>query len=169
MGSSTKKWENGSLLSTDVGFVMEGYHTDKTQVYWSGSRDSVSCNIMNAQSFCKDMQDLAADNLKPGARPSDIYALVMSEAEKSGYLEGFMGLGESKVPFLGHGIGLTIDGYPPIAKGFDVPIEEGMVFALEPKMGIPGVGMVGVENTFEITKDGAKSITGENFDMIFID
>ncbi|SDL10008.1 Xaa-Pro aminopeptidase [Maridesulfovibrio ferrireducens] len=168
MGNACKKWQKESLLAADVGFVLEGYHTDKTQVYWSGAKESVPCSIMNAQAFCKDMQDLAADNLKPGTLPSYIYAMLVNEAEKSGYSEGFMGLGESKVPFIGHGIGLTVDGFPPIAKGFENPIEEGMVFALEPKIGIPGVGMVGVENTFEVTKDGAKSITGDNFDMIFI-
>ncbi|WP_031479227.1 M24 family metallopeptidase [Maridesulfovibrio frigidus] len=169
MGSGDKEWEKGGLLATDVGFVLEGYHTDKTQVFWAGSKDSVPREVMDAQKFCKDMQDLAADNLKPGVTPSSIYALLLKEAERYGYAEGFMGIGESKVPFIGHGIGLTIDGFPPIAKGFDLPIEEGMVFALEPKQSIPGVGMVGVENTFEVTKNGAQSITGDNFDMVFVE
>nr|WP_319780333.1 M24 family metallopeptidase [Maridesulfovibrio sp.] len=62
-----------------------------------------------------------------------------------------------------------MDGFPPIAKGFDLPIEEGMVFALEPKQGIPGVGMVGVENTFEVKAYGAESITGNDFDIICIE
>lgn len=32
---------------------------------------------------------------------------------------------------------------PAIAEGFDMPLEKGMVVALEPKIGIPGFGMVG--------------------------
>jgi len=37
-----------------------------------------------------------------------------------------------------------------------------MVFALEPKKGIPGVGMVGVENTFVVTPGGGRSLTGDH-------
>ena len=79
-----------------------------------------------------------------------------------------MGLGENKVSFVGHGIGLAIDEYPVVTKGFDVPLEEGVVLAIEPKIGIPGFGMVGVENTFEVTTRGGKSLTGNNFDIISI-
>ncbi|PKL60203.1 MAG: peptidase M24, partial [Methanomicrobiales archaeon HGW-Methanomicrobiales-4] len=38
----------------------------------------------------------------------------------------------------------------------------GMVFALEPKKGIPDVGMVGIENTFVVTPNGGRSITGKS-------
>lgn len=58
-----------------------------------------------------------------------------------------MGLGRDKVPFLGHGIGLTVDETPVFAKGFTAPLEQGMVVAIEPKIGIPGSGMVGLEHT----------------------
>jgi len=44
-----------------------------------------------------------------------------------------------------------------------------MVFALEPKQGIPGVGMVGVENTFEVTPYGGKCISGDEFDIICVE
>jgi Xaa-Pro dipeptidase len=44
-----------------------------------------------------------------------------------------------------------------------------MTLALEPKFGIAGVGMVGVENTFEVTPAGGACLTGENYDIICID
>ena len=65
--------------------------------------------------------------------------------------------------------GLAIDGYPAIAKGFDRPVEKGQVFALEPKHGIPDLGMVGVENTFEVTDQGAVCITGDRYDMVCVE
>jgi Xaa-Pro aminopeptidase len=49
-----------------------------------------------------------------------------------------------------------------------MPLEEGMVLAIEPKIGIPGVGMVGTENTFEVTTTGGRSITGRNYEIITI-
>lgn len=36
-------------------------------------------------------------------------------------------------------------------------LAEGMVFALEPKFVIPGVGAVGIENSFAVTAAGSKS------------
>ena len=80
-----------------------------------------------------------------------------------------MGLGENQVRFLGHGIGLTIDGWPVLAKGFDQPLRAGMTLALEPKFGIPDLGMVGVENTFEVTEQGGRCLTGQSYEILCID
>jgi len=80
-----------------------------------------------------------------------------------------MALGGNKVRFIGHGIGLAIDEYPVIAKGFDAPLEEGMLLAVEPKIGIAGLGMVGVENTFEVTASGGRCVTGANYDIICVE
>ena len=38
-------------------------------------------------------------------------------------------------------------------------IHSGNVIALEPKIVLPGIGAVGVEDTFVVTKDGAENIT----------
>jgi Xaa-Pro dipeptidase len=79
-----------------------------------------------------------------------------------------MGLGSGQVRFIGHSIGLAVDETPVIAARFDDPLLPGMVMALEPKIGIPGIGMVGTENTFEVTGSGGKSLTGDNFDPVFV-
>src|ERR1035437_10298712 len=97
--------------------------------------------------------------LRPGAILSKIYNIIMHNLDKE-FLENFMGFGNRKVKFLGHGVGLTIDELPVIAQGFDEPIQEGMVFALEPKKGIKDIGMVGIENTFIVTPEGGRCITG---------
>ena len=116
-----------------------------------------------------EVQAYAASQLKPGEIPSEIYAKSMDMAAKAGFAEGFMALGANKVAFLGHGIGLAIDEQPVLAKGFDAPLELGMVLAIEPKMGVPGLGMVGVENTFEVTPQGGVCLTGNSFEMICVE
>ena len=80
-----------------------------------------------------------------------------------------MGFGSRQVKFLGHGIGLNVDEYPVIAKGFKIPLQENMVFAIEPKKGIEGIGMVGTENTFIVTPDGGRCITGNNPGLILVE
>ena len=168
MGHAGRVWRKHEPLSCDVGFSLDGYQTDKTQVFWSGPRELVPDQVASAHSFCMDVQAWLAENARAKALPSDLYRHCADWAAREGFAEGFMGLGENKVFFVGHGIGLTIDGYPVIAKGFDRPLEKGMVLALEPKMGLPGVGMVGVENTFEVTDKEAVCITGNDFSMVHI-
>ena len=169
MGYAGKLWQPGEPLMLDIGFMLEGYHTDKTQAYWAGKPGSIPDAVASAHSFCIDVQAWLAENLRPGALVSELYAHCFAWAERAGFVEGFMGLGENKVPFLGHGIGLAIDGWPAIAKGFDRPVERGQVFALEPKHGLSGLGMVGVENTFEVTDSGAVCITGDRYDMVCVE
>ena len=114
---------------------------------------------------CVEIQNEIAKMLKPGAIPSEIYNKIMDDLEPE-FLENFMGYGDRRVNFLGHGIGLLIDELPVIANGFNEPLDEGMVFAIEPKKGIKNIGMVGIENTFIVTPKGGECITGNNPGLI---
>ena len=71
--------------------------------------------------------------------------------------------------FLGHSIGLVMDETPVLARGFQSPLIPGMTFAVEPKIALPGIGVVGTENTYEIRSSGAaKSLTGHIMDFTCI-
>lgn len=164
-GSRERKLQKGDLVFIDIGCGVDGYHTDKTMTYVY--KGSLSPEAVLAHKRCLDIQNHIASMLKPGSIPEEIYNTVMNDLDND-FLENFMGFGNRKVKFLGHGIGLHIDEYPVIAKGFTEPLEEGMVIALEPKKGIENVGMVGVENTFLVTKEGGICITGDNEGLISI-
>lgn len=81
---------------------------------------------------CVEIQKKTAALLKPGNIPSEIYSSIIGGLDSS-FLENFMGFGDRVARFLGHGVGLHVDELPVIAKGFDNPIKENMVFAIEPK------------------------------------
>ena len=129
-GSRERKLRYGDLVFVDVGCGVEGYHTDKTMTYMFGA--PLPDEAINAHHQCVDIQNQIASMLKPGAIPSVIYTTIMERLSPE-FLQNFMGYGNRKVKFLGHGCGLTIDELPVIAEGFDEPLQEGMVFALEPK------------------------------------
>ena len=163
IGSRDRKLRKGDLVFIDVGCGVEGYNTDKTTTYMFGS--SLPQFAINIHNKCVAIQNEAASMLKPGAIPSEIYNTIMSGLDNE-FLQNFMGFGNRKVKFLGHGVGLLIDELPVIAEGFDEPMQEGMVFALEPKKGIENIGMVGIENTFIVTAEGGECITGDNPGLI---
>ena len=74
-------------------------------------------------------------------------------AQKAGFGDYFMGYGNSKVKFMGHGVGLELDELPVIAQGFDFILEDNITLAIEPKFLFPKIGAVGVENTWS-SKEG---------------
>lgn len=166
MGSAEKTWQAGEPLVIDCGFMLEGYQTDRTQVYWPGAESEIPERARAAHDFCIELQAEIAAQLRPGVLPGEIWTKARERAARAGWDEGFMGLGGNKVHFVGHGIGLAVDEYPVLADGFDAPLEAGMVLAVEPKIGIPGLGMVGVENTFEVTAEGGRSLTGKQDQII---
>jgi len=165
LGSRERKLRKGDLVFVDVGCALDGYHTDKTMVYMFGRSATEEVTAIHRRCVAIE-HDLAA-RLKPGAVPSQIHEDVMSSLDAE-FLKDFMGFGNRRANFLGHGVGLQIDEPPVIAEGFDEPLTEGMTLALEPKKGIAGVGMVGSENTYVVTPAGGRSVTGNHPGLILV-
>ncbi|MDO4629012.1 MAG: M24 family metallopeptidase [Planctomycetia bacterium] len=162
VGSRTLRLEGGQSVFADMGFGVNGYHTDKTQVYFfRGSRSDAEIpeEALMAHARCREIQRVIAERLRPGEIPERIYQEVMEGLEPE-FLKNFQGFGTRQVKFLGHGIGLQVDEFPVLARGFSEPLEENMLFAVEPKKGIAGFGTVGVEDTFVVTADGGRCLTG---------
>ena len=70
-----------------------------------------------------------------------------------------MGAGENQVKFVAHSVGLELDETSVIAPKFDEPLEAGVVLAVEPKVFYPGLGGVGVENTYVLTENRCERLT----------
>lgn len=162
-GSRQRFLKKGDLVFVDIGYGVGGYHTDRTQLYLFGQ--APTADMLKVHRACLGIQMRAAAQLKPGVRPSDIYEQAMREVDPV-LLPNFMGYGDKKVAFIGHGIGLHMDETPVIARGFDEPLEENMVFALEPKNGVPGVGLLGAEDTYVVTPEGGRCLTGGEKDIL---
>ena len=165
IGDRERRLKKGDLVFIDVGYGFEGYHSDKTQVYCFGAEPKDAARLVHKA--CRSVMRQIEAMLKPGAIPATIYQAVMANLpdELNRY---FMGYADDPVKFLGHGVGLHIDEAPVIAAGMNEPLAKNMVVAIEPKCGIPGQGMVGVEETFVITETGARCLTGGDRDIMVI-
>lgn len=167
LGDPTRKLTPGDMVFADVAFGYRGYHTDHTMTYLF--KGKLPQRAKEYHDFCVELEKEIAQRLKPGEIPSRIYADAMDRLDRkapAGLAECFMGRPGNQVKFLGHGVGLHIDEYPVIAKGFDEPLEENMVLAIEPKCALDGIGTVGVEDTLVVTPQGGKSLTGNSPGLI---
>lgn len=157
--------QKGALVFVDTSPIYEGYQTDKTQIY--NFKGKVTNKERDLHYECMEILNKVSSLLKPGNKSSEIYNEIMSNISDD-LKENFMGYKDRKVSFLGHGVGLFLDGYPVIANGFDEPLKENMVLAVEPKYGVENRGVVGVEETFIVGKNGSECITGGARDIIDI-
>ena len=158
IGSSERRLREGDIVLLDIPNGYRGYHTDKSIVFFYGSLSKHPQNklIRAAREQCVFLENEAAAMLRPGSVPSEVYGKLCACVDPA-FRAGFM----SGCRFFGHSIGLTMDESPVLARGFDEPIRAGMTFAVEPKIALEGVGLVGCENTYEVVSDGpARSLTG---------
>ena len=152
-----RKLKKGDTIFIDTGFAYQGYFTDKTRMFAFGQP---SQKAVDAHKICLDIQEAVRCRLKPGAIPSQIFDEVYrTEVVSRNFEEHFMGFGGNQVSFLGHGLGLVIDEFPAIARKVDFHLKKNMVIAVEPKKGLAGIGLVGVENTFLVTEQGGEKLT----------
>ncbi len=146
---------NDSIYLDYVG-TFNGYNIDQTRLYVMGE---LAPELDYAFQVALEIQETLVDRIKPGVVASEMYDLAITIAERAGLGDNFMGYGDERVKFVGHGVGLELDERPVIAKGFKVELQAGMVFALEPKFVIPGVGIAGIENTWLLNQSGVEKIS----------
>jgi Xaa-Pro dipeptidase len=155
-GPSRRPIQQGEPIIVDYVAAYDGYLVDQTRVFALGSLPD---RWVAAYEAMLAVQEAIRETARPGALCADLYDLAVARAGELGYAEGFMGCGEGRVSFVGHGVGLEIDELPVLARGVEMPLEAGMVFALEPKVAFPGEGAVGVENTWLVTEEGLERVT----------
>ena len=159
IGNAFRKLQPGRLVYLDIPCGFDGYHTDKTVVYYYGdlAKDEQSKHLMEAQQRCLELEQEVVRLMVPGEPIENLYLRTMDKFDNI-YGDAFMNGGK----FLGHSIGLVMYEAPAIAKGFKQSLQPGMTFAVEPKIALPGLGMVGTENTYVVTENGARSLTGSS-------
>src|SRR5262249_25690051 len=153
---SRRKLKAGDPVMVDVVGGYAGYIADGSRTYALGS---VSQQMQDTHKFILDLNAWIETQLRAGAIPSEIYSNIQKRVADTSYAPHFMGAGENQVRFVAHSVGLELDETPVIAPKFDTPLEAGVVLAVEPKIFYPGLGGVGVENTYVVTEDKCERLT----------
>lgn len=140
----------GLSVMVDVNGNYTGYMTDMTRCF---SVDTLPERALVAHQLSIDICNRLADMGRPGVEARALYEEAVSMARNAGFEDEFMGH-NYHAGFVGHGVGIEINELPVIAPRSKSVLETGNVIALEPKFVIPGVGAVGIEDTY-IVCDGA--------------
>lgn len=155
VGANGSVLKEGHSVMVDIGGNFFGYMCDMSRVFSIGKLPD---EAYAAHQACLDVQEGFKKYAVPGAICEDLYEMSMGIIAKSGFSDFFMGVGQ-KAGFIGHGIGLELNEQPIFAPRVKMALEQGMTFALEPKIVLPEIGPVGIENSWIVNADGIEQIT----------
>jgi D-alanyl-D-alanine dipeptidase len=94
--------------------------------------------------------------------PAGVHDFVVESVTEDGFRDQFSWYA------LGHAIGLDVHENPWMLPEWTDPIEAGMCFALEPKIGRPGQFYVRCEDVIVVEQERARSLTRSTYEPIVI-
>lgn len=155
LGANGTPLEEGMAIMVDMAGNYTPYMTDMTRVYSVGKLRDEAYRAHEVSRRIHQETEAAA---RPGVACADLYQLALRIVEEEGLASYFMGT-KQQAKFVGHGVGLQINELPVLTPRSKEILEENMIFALEPKFVLPGIGAVGVENTYLVTAQGCEKLT----------
>jgi len=155
-GASFKPIARGEPVVFDFVPAVDGYLADFTRMFVIGGFADERFDA--AYACARRAQDEVMRVARPGVTCRSVYEAAVAVADEAGLGAHFMGHGPAQVRFIGHGVGLELDELPVLSPN-DLVLEEGMVFACEPKFVFPQLGAIGIENTWVVRGDGVERLT----------
>jgi Xaa-Pro dipeptidase len=165
-GASYNRIGRGEPIVVDFASCFDGYLVDQARIFAIGR---VSDRMRRGYDDMLQVEALMLRLAEERGTWGGIYDDCLALARGLGHADSFMGSAGSQVSFIGHGVGIEIDEYPFIARGFhEERLQPGMVFAFEPKLVFPGEGAVGIENTFYLSETGMKRLTFSGEELVIL-
>jgi Xaa-Pro aminopeptidase len=154
-GAGFNKIKRNEPIFVDTVGIYNGYIADATRIFTLGRLDS---ELEDAYDAALEIENTIARELRPGRTGKELFELSEAMGEKLGYKDYLGGPPGNKCGFVGHGVGLELDEYPVIGP-LDHVIQSNMTVAIEPKVIYPDKGVLGVEDTYLTTQNGAERLT----------
>lgn len=165
LGANGTPLKEGTAIMVDMAGNYTAYMTDMTRVFSVGHLTGLAYRAhQTALLIESEIENIA----RPGTPCAELYEIAAKITESQRLGAYFMGT-KQQAKFVGHGIGIQINELPVLTPRSKDMLEPNMVFALEPKYVIPGIGAVGIENSFLVTETGLEKITHFTEDIIQLD
>ncbi|MBS5587784.1 MAG: aminopeptidase P family protein [[Clostridium] spiroforme] len=148
----------GDSIIIDMGCKYQGYCSDMTRTVFY---KEVSQEAKEVYELVKAANEAAEAIIKPGVKLCDIDKTARDLITKAGY-------GKEFNHRLGHFIGKDVHEYGDVSVNFDLEVQEGMVFSIEPGVYLAGKFGVRIEDLVLVTKDGCKVLNSYTKDLIVI-
>jgi Xaa-Pro aminopeptidase len=162
--------ERGHVLNMDFGVKVNGYCSDMQRTFYilgQGERSAPDDVVKGFGTIVRAIEE-SRRAMKPGVQGLEIDAIARSIIVGAGYAEFPHALGHQVGRFAHDGTALLGPRWEKYAQKPFQKLEEGMVFTIEPRLTVPGKGVVTVEEMVVVTKDGAEWLGRPQTEIILI-
>ena len=165
-----RKVERGHVLNMDFGVKVEDYTSDLQRTFYllEEGEEEAPAEVVRGFDTIITSIEMAKQALKPGVQGVAIDKIAREYIVSQGYGEYPHGLGHQVGRFAHDGTALLGPAWEKYAnKPFEL-IEEGMVFTIEPRLTVPGRGVVTVEEMVLVTGEGAEYLASPQKELILV-
>ena len=142
--SSEATLQPGDSIIMDIGCQLDDYCSDMTRTVFY---QEVSDEARTVYNLVKNANISAIEYIKPGVKLCDIDKIARDVISEGGY-------GEYFTHRLGHFIGLDVHEFGDVSSSFDIEVQPGMIFSIEPGIYLPNKLGVRIEDLVLVTHDG---------------
>jgi Xaa-Pro aminopeptidase len=165
-----RKVERGHVLNMDFGLKVEDYTSDLQRTFYilEEGETEAPAEVLRGFETIVTAIEKARQALKPGVQGVSIDKIARDHIVAAGYEEFPHGLGHQVGRFAHDGTALLGPAWEKYATKPFEPVEEGMVFTIEPRLTVPGRGVVTVEEMVYVTADGADYMSENQKELILV-
>ncbi len=170
MPSPDRVLQAGHIVHVDLGVKANGYVSDMQRLWYLQPKGEteIPSEIQRAFQTILDAIDASARLLRPGVQGWQVDAAAREAVTNGDYPEFMHGLG--------HHIGMTThDGSTLLGPRWErygnAPegmVEAGNVYTIEPSAGVPGVGMIALEEDVLVTENGLEWLSTPQRELIVV-
>jgi Xaa-Pro aminopeptidase len=169
-GPSDKVLTKGTMVNMDFGIKLNGYCSDIQRTWYilNDGETKAPAEVQKGFEIIRDAIQMVADKLKPGVIGCDMDDIVRNYITENGYEEYPHGLGHQLGKTVHDGVAGLFPRWERYGNAPFLPLEEGQVFTIEPRLPVKGFGVSTIEEEALITKNGCEFITPPQKELILV-
>lgn len=162
--------EPGHVLNMDFGVKVEKYCSDLQRTFYilRGGETEAPGDVRRGFDTIRRAIEAAKAAMRPGVQGIEVDAAARRIVTEAGYDEFPHALGHQVGRFAHDGTALLGPKWEKYARKPFQKLEPGMVFTIEPRLTVPGKGVVTVEDMVVVTRDGADWLSTPQTELLLI-
>jgi len=170
-GPTGRTVERGHILNMDFGVSIEHYCSDMQRTFYILGENETEPPADVRRGFETIVRTVEESRkaMKPGVLGRDVDAVARGIITGAGYEEFPHALGHQVGRFPHDGTALLGPAWEKYAQKPFRPLEPGMVFAIEPRLTVPGKGVVTIEEMVLVTEAGAEPLSAFQTELAVIE
>jgi len=165
-----RRVEPGHILNMDFGVKVENYCSDMQRTFYilEENEKEIPAEVRQGFETIVLAIEMARKAMRPGVKGVEIDSVARKIITEAGYQEFPHALGHQVGRFAHDGTALLGPAWEKYADKPFRTLEAGMVFTLEPRLTVPGRGVITIEDMVVVTESGAEFLSHPQKELILI-